>query len=233
MAADVPRLWKAEGTTVEDRKDLIRSLVDYVVVAPQQTTEFVDMTIHWHGGFVSQHTARRSVLRTSQLRDYDRLMELLRQGHDDGLTAGQIADKLNAEGIQPASSDVGFNKGIVHALLKRLGAIKPRCHREKLLPHEWWLRDLAETLRTTESLIREWIRKGWMQARGLPWKGTRKRFWIAWADGDELRRLRRLLASRTGRNFEAYPPGLTTPKAPPAYWNDPGRVLGSRKKAKP
>jgi hypothetical protein len=46
MAADLPRLWEAEGTTVEDRKDLIRAIVERVTVAPQQTTEFVDVTIH-------------------------------------------------------------------------------------------------------------------------------------------------------------------------------------------
>ena len=231
LAADIPSLWEATGTTVEDRKDLIRSLVERVVAAPQQTTEYVDVTIHWYGGFVSQHTTRRYVLRTSQLRDYDQLMDQIREGREAGLTAAQIAEQLNEAGYRPASGEMGFNKGIVHVLLNRLGASRPRLHREKLPHHEWWLRDLAETLRTTEELLRHWIDNGWILAQALPWKATRKRYWIAWADGDELRRLRRLLAAQAGRSFERYPPELTTPKSPPASWSRTGRVLGNSKKA--
>jgi DNA invertase Pin-like site-specific DNA recombinase len=232
LAADLPRLWTAEGTTAEDRKDLIRAVVEKVVVMPQQTTEFVDITIHWHGGFVSQHAARRSVLRTSQLRDYDQLVERIREFHEKGLTAREIAERLNAEGFQPAYGKGGFTKGIVGSLLNRLGACRPRKHREKLRPHEWWPRDLAEALRISEVQLRSWISRGWLHARALPWNGTRIRLWVAWADGDELRRLRRLRASRSGRQFEISPPELTTPKTPPEYWSKPGRILGRRKPSK-
>jgi hypothetical protein len=167
------------------------------------------------------------VLRTSQLRDYDQVMERIRQGRQAGLTAAQIAGQLNAEGFKPAAGQGAFTKNIVHALAARLGATKPRRHREKLPAHEWWLRDLVLTLRTSESQLRHWIEKGWIHARALPWKGTHKRYWVVWADRDEVRRLRRLHASQSGRCFETYPPELTTPKDPPASWNEPNRVLGA------
>ena len=95
-------------------------------------------------------------------------MDQIRDGREAGLTAAQIAEQLNEAGFRPASGEMGFNKGIVQVLLNRLGASRPRLHREKLPHHEWWLRDLAETLRTTEELLRHWIDNGWILAQALP-----------------------------------------------------------------
>jgi hypothetical protein len=53
---------------------VVRHLVDRVVVAVQGETEWVDVAIHWAGGFVSRHEVRRPVRRVEQLRDYPALM---------------------------------------------------------------------------------------------------------------------------------------------------------------
>src|SRR5205807_9398832 len=49
LAADIPALWKAPGTTNADRKEMIRCLVERVVAHVRCDSEFVDVTIHWAG----------------------------------------------------------------------------------------------------------------------------------------------------------------------------------------
>src|SRR3954454_11401835 len=51
LSEDVPALWRAVSTTAADRKEVVRHLVEWVSVAVQGETEWVDVTIHWAGGF--------------------------------------------------------------------------------------------------------------------------------------------------------------------------------------
>ena len=48
-----PALWHAPGTTHRDRKEIVRHLVDKVVVHVEHNNEYVGITIHWQGGFAS------------------------------------------------------------------------------------------------------------------------------------------------------------------------------------
>jgi hypothetical protein len=50
LASDLPELWGAETTTAQDRKRVVRLLVERVVVAVQEQTEQVSVAIHWGGG---------------------------------------------------------------------------------------------------------------------------------------------------------------------------------------
>ena len=58
----------------------------------------MDVTIHWQGGFTSQHEVVRPVRSYEQLRDGDRLVERIVELRRDGNTAATIAATLNAEG---------------------------------------------------------------------------------------------------------------------------------------
>ena len=65
--------------TSQDRKAIVRCLVDHVVVHVERCSEHVDVTIHWHGGFTSQHQVVRPVGCYTQLRDYDLLMARIKR----------------------------------------------------------------------------------------------------------------------------------------------------------
>ena len=75
LSSDLPALWHAPGTTHQDRKEIVRHLVEKVVVHVKKDSEYVDVTIHWHGGFTSQHEVVRPVQFYEQLRDFDKLMD--------------------------------------------------------------------------------------------------------------------------------------------------------------
>ena len=98
---NISALWHAADTPPQDRKAIVRCLVERVVVHVEQRSEYVDVTIHWHGGFTSQHQVVRPVGCYTQLRDYDLLMSRIKTLHQEGKTVPAIAARLNQEGFVP------------------------------------------------------------------------------------------------------------------------------------
>src|SRR5262249_34542606 len=146
------------------------------------------VTIHWHGGSQSRHEVVRPVQTYAQLETRDRLLERLRQGHAEGFTATQIAAQLNDAGFCMPRSRRGLTRGMVCMLLRRLGLANGRTKAEELGPHEWRMQTLAKKLRIDANKLRRWITFRWLHAR----KARSQRYWIVWADDEELARLREL-----------------------------------------
>ena len=59
--------------------------------------------------------------------------------------------------------------------------------------------------------LRVWGKCGWFRSRHVA-LGNVGGPWEAWADGEELERLRRLRAPRRGNRTDRYPAERTTPK---------------------
>lgn len=198
---DIPTLWNAERTGNAARKEIIRCLVERVVVNVRSDTELVDATINWAGGYESQHEIIRTVANYAQLHDFERLAERLKQLRAAGHSAEATAEKLNAEGFYPPKRRDGFTATVVYNLLKRLGLIgDERAHDELLGAHEWWLTDLASELKMSSLKLREWAKRDWVHSRKTPVQGR----WILWADNDEVTRLGQLVAqSRRGVGYSS------------------------------
>jgi hypothetical protein len=208
LASDIPALWHAAGTSNADRKQIIRCLVERVTVQVRCDSELVDVTIRWAGGYESQHEIVRPVSTYAQLSDYERLLSRLAELREAGRTAPEIAAMLNAEGFHPPKTGRGFTAKNIRELLGRRGLIgSEREHDELLHEHEWWLMDLARELKMSHLKLREWAKRRWVHARRTPVQ----RYWILWADRDELRRLRQLLAD-SQRGVNTYSSKLKTPK---------------------
>jgi DNA invertase Pin-like site-specific DNA recombinase len=208
LSCDVPAIWHADGTTNADRKEVIRCLIERVVVHVRDDSEYVDATIHWSGGFTSQHEFIRSVRSYATLRYFDPLMCRVAELREQGQTTQEIAGRLNAEGFMPPKQREGFNARLVEILLKRVGLTgRERSHDELLGDSEWWLTDLSRKLPMCPGKLRTWAIRGWVHGRQTPIQ----RNWILWDDDDEVARLRALVAeSRPGKI--SYPAKLTTPK---------------------
>jgi hypothetical protein len=212
LAADLPALWHAPATTNVDRKQILRCLIDRVVVHVRCDSELVPVTIQWAGGDSSSHELLRPVATYAQLRNFEHLMDRVVTLRTAGQTAAQIAIQLNAEGFSPPKRRGEFTPPVVYQLLKRRGLMgDERAHDELLTPHEWWLTDLARALQMSHMKLREWVVRGWVQGRKSPIKGL----WIVWADPDEVTRLHKVLA-QSRRGVTGYPAALTTPKARPS-----------------
>jgi DNA invertase Pin-like site-specific DNA recombinase len=216
LATDLPRLWEAPSTTAADRQTIIRSVVQRVVVEAQGSSEQVDVSIHWFGGFVSRHRLRRPVAHYDQLSNYTQLKERVGALRGEGLTAPEIAVVLNREGFLPPKRRATYNAQMVRELVARWGLSSWRRSEADggvLGEHEWWLNGLARELGMPSITLFTWLRRGWVQGRKLP--GGRLGRWVLWADPQELDRLRRLRACPRGWSDEPFPRELTTPRRRP------------------
>jgi hypothetical protein len=217
LSKDLPSLWNSPTTTPSDRQRIIRLLVECVVVNIQGTTDHVDVTLHWVGGFTSQHELIRPVLRYDQLADYGRLIARIKELRGEGLSFAKISDNLNREGSRPAKQAKRFHSDLVSGLLRRHERKAPGSRAEApaglLKENEWLVVRLAKELDMPKNTLCAWIKRGWVHVvRQLP--GYRGRM-ICWADADELDRLHRLRKSKHGWWDPALPAELTTPKQPP------------------
>ena len=210
LAEDIPSLWQAAATTMADRKEIVRCLVERVEVQVQPDSEQTAVTIVWQGGWTSRHQVARAVWRSEQWHDYEQLRERVAQRRRDGLSATTSAARLHAEGFTPPHRRGPYTKAAVHQLLTRQGLRDVKPEAAELAKHAWWVSDLAEALGLSPAKVRRWIRLGWVQGRQVPGQGQ----WVAWADGAELRRLRKLKA-RSRQGGPAYPQELITPKNGP------------------
>lgn len=211
LTADIPTLWNSPGTTNVDRKQIVRCLVKRVTVHVRSDSELAGVTIHWAGGFESQHEIVRPVRLYEQLRDLEPLLDRAQQLRARGQTICQIAEQLNTEGFHTPTGRGRIKAPMISKLLQRRGIIMDERANDGLLgQHEWWLTDLAEELQTTRSKLQEWALRGWVQGRKTPVQSC----WVLWADKDELRRLRALIAkSKPGKN--RHPSDLKQPKKRP------------------
>lgn len=189
LSVDLPRLWHAKTTTVEDRKAIVRLLIESVTVKVERDSEWAEIAVKWIGGQSACRRIRRPVGTLQQMRSHGALLDEIKRLRSEGFTAEDIADQLNRSGWTTPMLRGGFNHRLVRMLLHRYGSV-PRGPRRPPSddPSEWWLPDLAKELGMSSITLYGWTRRGWLRCR----REKRRGRWVAVADHGELRRLRRL-----------------------------------------
>ncbi|MFU8806012.1 MAG: recombinase family protein, partial [Bradymonadaceae bacterium] len=120
LAKDVEALWHAEGTTVEERQAIVRILIDEIIITPDH--EMVDVHIHWSGGDESRFEQHRPVQRWDMLRDYEAIVDCVKELRKKGLTHAQVAKELNHQGYHPPRQNE-FTATVISSLLESLKAV--------------------------------------------------------------------------------------------------------------
>ncbi len=213
LSQDLPALWHAPATTSADRQRIVRLLVEEVVVTVRGESEWVDVTIHWAGGFTSGHELERPVQRYQQMANYGRLLDRIDELRQAGQTLAAVAEQLNREGFHPPKRSATFTKEILSGLLAKRGRTGPRprvvAGPGVLGEHEWLLTDLARELEMPPATLHRWVRVGWVHARKLPTPGGQ---WVIWADADERDRMTRVRTCPRGWSDEDVFAQLVKPK---------------------
>jgi DNA invertase Pin-like site-specific DNA recombinase len=212
LCEDVAKIWDATTTSIQDRQEIIRLLLDRVVVNVEGNSEQVDVTLHWAGGSTSCHGLIRPVSCYAHLSNYHALRERIDALHGQGENFTEIAERLNREGFHPPKRASRFNGNMVARLLAAWGLHGPRpramADSELLEEHEYWLTDLARELGIPVATLHKWQRLGWVHSRKVQVAGGR---WALWADAHEVSRLKRLRSYRRQWPNPRYPEELTTP----------------------
>ena len=203
LAADIPALWGAPTTTHAERKEILRQVLDRVIVDTQGESERVRIAIEWAGGSRTQNEMARPVRRLEQLSYFPRMGERLRQLLVEGLTTEEIAQRFNAEGLRPPKASDRYQKEGIRKLMRRLG-LSEDPSRSRSTDHaglnqdEWWLAEVAARIPMPEMTLLTWIQRGWVKARQLD---RPRRRWAVWADENEVERLRALHKEPVGQRF--------------------------------
>ena len=195
LSSNFRSLWTSELTSNKDRQDLVRILIERIVVEIVNGTERLSVTVHWVGGFTSRHEARRTVSTFDELEDSESLLKRAQQLYDAGCPRGELIERLNNEGFRPARNSQ-FTKTNINALIRVLREKGMIGSRPKVVRPFWRSKELSRELGIKPSTLTGWRRRGWVQATKF---GRR---WIYWADDVDLARLKKLAV---------HPPSGSTP----------------------
>jgi DNA invertase Pin-like site-specific DNA recombinase len=211
LAADIPALWHAPQTTRADRKEMIRCVVDKVVVTRAPADAAVGIAIHWKGGQLTRHTCRCRLHSYADLPDGEELRRRVLYWRQRGCTAAAIADKLTAEGFRPPRRGDRFTVQMALDLLHACGLGGEQHQKDLLGRYEWRAPELARQVGIGRKRLNVWIQRGWVHARRTPIY----KHWLIWADAREVRRLRKLAAAIQAAAGGRPDPALTKPNKRP------------------
>jgi len=168
LGADLERAWASPGATPQTKKQVIRTLIDEIIVHVQGET--IDLVIRWQGGEHSALSLRKN--RSGQHRwstDAD-VIELTRA------LARLMPDKLIAAALNRAGKTTGRGNGWTQSRvcsLRNGHGIEVYREGERQEHGEVTLDEAAEVLMLSPSSVRRLISEGLLPAaqfcKGAPW----------------------------------------------------------------
>jgi hypothetical protein len=171
LGGDLGRVWAAPTTSDRDRKQLLRTLIDEVILDVQREQDQATITIRWKGGAITELAVpllrHQPTIRTAE--DTITLLERLAAHYDDATIAGILnrQDRRSATG-QP------FTAQIVSSLRnnRKIPRYQPPSEPPdgELLP----ISKAAEELGVVASTLHRWLQAGFIAGEqdtpGAPWR---------------------------------------------------------------
>ena len=155
LASDVPSLWHHAAVTNQERKEILRCLIDHVVVAA--TKEKIDATIFWKSGQQTPLLIWRGVGRYN----------LIRELHAKKLTIFQIKENL-AAGKTSIGQIVNITEGRLYEILGKLG-LKPNRFRADYLALRQKAHELNLDGQSLEHIAEHFNERGFTSSSGKSW----------------------------------------------------------------
>lgn len=172
LGSDVRRVWSAATTTDRDRKELLRTLVEEVIIDVRKAEHQATATVRWRGGTLTTvPVALRRVnfgpLRTDE--DTAELVCRLAARHSDRM----VAAILNRQGRTTAHG-VPFTSSHVRGLRRRHGIPPHQPSAETATAETATMMDAAKLFGVVPSTIWRWIKEGFVVGEqitpGAPWR---------------------------------------------------------------
>jgi hypothetical protein len=103
ISSSLPNLWLNEQITVEEKKELLRSLISHVILT-RKPTNSIEIKIVWVSGHYTVVEGHPTVYRTRDLHDLQRMTERIHELWKLQKTDDEIATLLSQEGFRSARS---------------------------------------------------------------------------------------------------------------------------------
>jgi hypothetical protein len=163
LADDLPALWSAPTTMVVDRKEILRAVIDRIVLRAIDNTERVAAEIHWAGGAVTRDVIIRPLRHAEQLSTYGQVCAEIRRGCDAGEPLCDTVARLNALGLHTARGNA-WSEQTIKDLSTRLG-LRPKRRRRVHggwdgRDGRWGVTPLARAIGMPVGTLRHSIKRG-------------------------------------------------------------------------
>jgi DNA invertase Pin-like site-specific DNA recombinase len=201
LSKDLPRVWNARSTTVVDKKNLLRMLIQHVSLSPVDVpTRQTRVRILWVTGATTEVAVPRPTSAQASGVTSDQVREAVRRLFDEGLSDAQIAARLNASKMLPPRAADWTSETVrrTRSLLRLLRENHPK-RRTELRRDDglYSTAGVAKLLRIPPERVHVWRAQGHIKpSEG----GSGRPLWYR-LDAREVERLRQLRRSRVKRGY--------------------------------
>jgi hypothetical protein len=172
LAADLRRVWAAPTTTDRDRKSLLRTLLEEVIIAVDRAHYCAHLTLRWQGGAITELEVGLPRSRPATVRTDEDTIDLVRRlaaHYPDAIIAGI----LNRQGRRTVRGQRFTVPGV--AGLRRYwripGFVRPATPPQGQLVN---IRQAAKILAIAPSTLHRWLNDGFIAGEqitpGAPWQ---------------------------------------------------------------
>jgi len=172
LGSDLDKVWTAPTTTDRDRKELLRALLEEVIVAVNQPERRAHLTLRWRGSALTEIDLSLPRMKPRGLHTDEDTISLLRRlsvHYPDDVSAGI----LNRQGRRTASGE-RFTANQVGSLRRYRNIPRYEPPAEPPTGNLVTLKDAAQSLGLAASTLHRWINDGFMAGEqitpGAPWR---------------------------------------------------------------
>ncbi len=172
LSTDLEKVWSAPTTTDRDRKELLRTLLEEVIIVVQREQANAHLTLRWKGGLITELDLHLPRLNPPPIRTDEDTIELVRRlavHYPDAVIAGI----LNRQGRKTAR-DERFTASHVGNLRRywKIPCFKPPAEPPQGEPVT--IQEAANILDIAPSTLHRWLNDGFVAGEqvtpGAPWR---------------------------------------------------------------
>jgi DNA invertase Pin-like site-specific DNA recombinase len=172
LGENIAAVWDAPTTTDRDRKELLRTLLDEVIIHVEKTSKRADLTLRWRGGALTELVVALPRQAPPKIRTSEDTIALIRRlaGHHPDTV---IAGILNRQGRTSARGQT-FTASMVSSLRThwKIPCYQPDNTAIDIAPIS--IAAAARELGVVPSTVHRWINDGFIPAEqttpGAPWR---------------------------------------------------------------
>jgi excisionase family DNA binding protein len=172
LGADLKRVWNAPTTTVRDQKELLRTLLEEVIIAVYRDDKRAHLTLRWRGGLLTEldvdlPRSRPATVRTDE--DTIALLRRLANHYPDTVIAGILnkQGRTTARGLRFTANLVGNLRR--HWQIPRFASPAESSDGELVS-----IKQAAKLLDIAPSTLHRWLNEGFVAGEqitpGAPWQ---------------------------------------------------------------
>jgi predicted DNA-binding protein (UPF0251 family) len=172
LGKDIERVWAAPSTTDRDRKELLRTLIEEVLLDVNREEENAHLTLRWRGGLLSELDVHLPRSQPSPIRTSEPVVELVRRLATH-YTDAVIAGILNRQGKTTATG-LRFTANRVSSLRTHWEIPCFKAPEHKPDAETVTIERAAEILGVATSTVHRWLNDGFIAGEqitpGAPWR---------------------------------------------------------------